>query len=160
MARDNPTWGQARIAGDLCLKLGIQVSPRTFQKYLLRDRIYSPELDLAVRAMGVRILKTPFRSAQANCYCERLIGSLRSECLDFLIPINEHHLRNLLQEYKIHYHQGRPHSSLGPGLPEPRLAFPTPPQAHRHQIPEGYEIKTKSILGGLHHEYQLERIAA
>ena len=62
-----------------------------------RDKIYSPDLHLAVRAMGVRILKTPFRSRQAHSHCQRLIGTLRHSCLDSLIPVNEHHLRAILQ---------------------------------------------------------------
>jgi putative transposase len=215
MARDNPAWGQARIAAELLLKLGIQVSPRTVQKYLLedpkrsrrqtvpsqrwmtfvrnhaqgmlvcdflasvtvrfhilyvfvmmeigsrrlvhfnvtshptatwtlqqfrevldnaqdyrfvthdRDKIYSQDLDLAVRAMGVRILKTPFRSPQANSHCERLVGTLRRSCLDFLIPLSESHLRRIVKEWQIHYNQARPHASLGPGLPEsvPGVSF-------------------------------------
>jgi len=249
MARDN-NWGQARIAAELLLKLGIQVSPRTVQKYLLedpkvgrrqtvpsqrwmtfvrnqakamlacdffvsvtvrfqvvyvflimevgtrrllhfnitshptatwtlqqfreaidnrqdyrflihdRDSIYSEELDLAVRAMGVRILKTPFRSPQANSHCERLIGSLRRGCLDFLIPLSERHLGEILKEYRTHYNQGRPHSSLGPGFPEPGPDLPVPRQKQRHQIPTGYQAKAKPILGGLHREYRLEKMAA
>ena len=250
MARDNPTWGQARIAAELRLKLGIQVSPRTVQKYLLedpkagrrqavpsqrwmtfvrnhaqgmlacdffvsvtvhfhilyvfvmmevgsrslvhfnvtshptaawtlqqfrelldneqdyrfvihdRDKIYSQDLDLAVRAMGARVLKTPFHSAQANSHCERLIGSLRRDCLDFLIPLNERHLRAILKEWKTHYCKARPHASLGPGLPEPRDGLPVPLQKQRHQVPADYQVRAKPILGGLHHEYRLEKIAA
>jgi len=125
-----------------------------------RDSIYSEELDLAVRAMGVRILKTPFRSPQANAYCERLIGSLRRGCLDFLIPLSERHLGEILKEYRTHYNQGRPHSSLGPGLPEARPGLPVPRQKQRHQIPMGYQVKAKPILGGLHREYRLEKMAA
>jgi len=250
MARDNPTWGQARIAAELRLKLGIKVSARTVQQYLLedpqggrrqrvpyqrwmtfvrnhakamvasdflvsvtvrfrvlyvfvimevgsrrlihfnvtshptaawtlqqfreaidneagyrflihdRDHIYSEELDLAVRAMGVRILKTPFRSPQANSHCERLIGSLRRGCLDFLIPLGESHLRRMVKDWQIHYNRARPHSSLGPGLPEASPGLPVPLQEQRHQIPTGYQVRAKSILGGLHHEYRLEKIAA
>jgi putative transposase len=74
-----------------------------------RDRIYSRQLDLAVEAMGVRVLKTPFRSPQANCYCEGLIGSLRRGCLDFLITMNEVHLRRIVRDWQIHYNQARPH---------------------------------------------------
>jgi putative transposase len=250
MARDNPSWGQARIAAELVLKLGIRLSPRTVQKYLLenpkdgrrqalpsqrwmtfvrnhakamvacdffvsvtvrfqilyvfvvmevasrrlvhfnvtphptaawtlqqfrevmdneqdyrfvihdRDTIYSQDLDLAVRAMGARILKTPFHSPQANSHCERLVGSLRRECLDFLIPINEGHLRGILKDWKTHYCQERPHASLGPGLPEPGEGLPVPLQKTRHQIPAGYRVRAKPIFGGLHHEYRLEKIAA
>ncbi len=51
-----------------------------------RDNICSSELDSALKAMGLSILKTPFRAPQANAFCERLVGSIRRECLDFLIP--------------------------------------------------------------------------
>ena len=92
-----------------------------------RDSIYSFELDSAVRSMGLSILKTPFRAPQANAFCERLIGSIRRECLDFLIPLNERHLRGILKEWVAHYNRGRPHSSLGPGIPEPSGGIPTAP---------------------------------
>ena len=82
-----------------------------------RDSIYSSELDSALKAMGLSILKTPFRAPQANAFCERLVGTIRRECLDFLIPIREKHLRRLLQKWVTHYNRGRPHSSLGPGIP-------------------------------------------
>ena len=54
-----------------------------------RDRIYSSELDSALQAMDLKILKTPFQAPQANAFCERLIGTVRRECLDFLIPLND-----------------------------------------------------------------------
>jgi hypothetical protein len=57
--------------------------------------------------MGVKVLKTPFSSPQANTHCERLIRGIRRECLDFLIPISEGHLRKILKEWKTHYNPGR-----------------------------------------------------
>jgi integrase-like protein len=99
-------------------------------------------------------------NAQANSHCERLIGSLRRDCLDFLIPINERHLRGILKDWKTPYCQARPHASLGPGLPELEEGLPVPLQKQRHQIPQGYRVSAKPILGGLHHEYRLEKIAA
>lgn len=59
--------------------------------YLIHDRdsIYSQELASALKAMDLRILKTPYPASQANAYCERLVGSIRRECLYFLIPLNE-----------------------------------------------------------------------
>jgi len=110
--------------------------------------------------MGVKVLKTPFRSPQANSYCERLIGSIRREGLDYLIPISESRQRKTLNVWKAHYNQNRPHSSLGPGLPEPGHSSPVPIQKQRHQLQEGYRVKSKAILGGLHHGYWLEEIAA
>jgi hypothetical protein len=54
----------------------------------------------------------------------------------------------------MHYNRGRPHSSLGPGLPEP-MSDQVPPNEHRHRLPLGYRIAKRSVLGGLHHEYGL-----
>ena len=129
--------------------------------YLIHDRdsIYSAELDQAIKAMGVEILKTPVRAPTANAYCERLIGTIRRECLDFMIPLNERHLRLLLKEWKDHYNRGRPHSSLGPGIPD-TAAVLLAVEASRHVIPRDQRVVAKSVLGGLHHEYRLERIAA
>ena len=56
-----------------------------------RDAIYAPAVDRAVESMGLRVLKTPVRTPQANAFCERLIGTMRRECLDWVIPVNERH---------------------------------------------------------------------
>ena len=87
-----------------------------------RDAIFSSALDAALKGFGVRVLKTPVRAPKANAFCERLIGTIRRECLDFLIPLGEGHLRRILREWVGHYNRGRPHSSLGPGIPEPPQA--------------------------------------
>ena len=84
-----------------------------------RDSIFSKDLDKQVVAMGVRVLRTPVRAPQANSVCERFGGTLRREYLDYLIPINERHLKMATKEWVTHYNRGRPHSSLGPGFPEP-----------------------------------------
>jgi hypothetical protein len=55
-----------------------------------------------------------------NAQCERLIGTIRRECLDWLIMFNEQHIRRVLQERIAHHNRGRPHTSLGLGIPEPR----------------------------------------
>src|ERR1044071_5092280 len=85
-----------------------------------RDSIYSDAVDRTITAMGLTILKTPVRAPQANAFCERLIGTIRRECLDWMIPLSEDHLRRLLMEWIAHYHRGRPHSCLGPGVPDGR----------------------------------------
>jgi hypothetical protein len=85
-----------------------------------RDTIFSSELDAEVKSsFGLRVLRTPVRAPRANAYCERLIGTARRECLDFMIPLHERHLRGTLRSWVAHYNKGRPHSSLGPGTPEP-----------------------------------------
>jgi hypothetical protein len=103
-------------------------------------------------------IKTPVRAPQANAFCERLIGTVRRECLDYL-PIDERHLRRLLREWVAHYNRGRPHSSLGPGIPN--RTTPSPPRrTDRHHLAPSERVTSTSVLGGLHHEFGLEPSAA
>jgi transposase InsO family protein len=243
MAAANRTWGEERIADELFVKVGIQVSPRTVRRYMPsrpprekagkgtqewstfvrnhaqailatdffvvvtatfrvlyvfvvldvgtrrlchwnvtehptadwtaqqfrmvvpddqthrfvihdRDTIYSEGVDRTLAAMGLEGLKTPVHVPQGNAFCERLIGTIRRECLDFMIPLTERHARAILSEWICHYNRGRPHSCLGPGLPDPppdRIVAPT-----GHTLPRNHRVDATSILGGLHHEYRLE----
>jgi len=125
-----------------------------------RDSIFSEQVDESIENLGVKVLRTPVRAPKANAHCERLIGTVRRECLDFMIPLREKQLRMILREWVAHYNHGLPHNSLGPGLPDPASNLPEPPQPNRHQLPQGWRIVTKSVLAGLHHEYLLERAAA
>ena len=124
-----------------------------------RDSIFSKPLDKVVTDLGVRVLRTPVRAPMANSVCERFGGTLRRECLDFLIPLNERHLKMTIKEWGLHYNRGRPHSSLGPGIPEPNQDR-VPASDHRHKLPAGYRVVKTSVLGGLHHEYRLVKEAA
>lgn len=124
-----------------------------------RDSIFAKDVDQGLANLGVRVLRTPVRAPKANAVCERLGGSLRRECLDFLIPFNERHLHRILREWTTHYNRGRPHSALGPDLPEP-TSDRVPPNPHSHSLPVGYRMVKRSILGGLHHEYGLAKEAA
>ena len=190
MARDNIGWGEERIANELLLKLGIQISPRTIRKYMPkrpkgqphgdqrwstfvanhakaivacdfltvvtatfkflyvfvikeietrklihtnvtdhptaawtlqqlreaipsdhtyrflihdRDCIFSADLDKSIRNLGLRVLKSPYRSPLANCFCERVIGTLRRECLDYVIPLGRSHLHRIVKEWACYY---------------------------------------------------------
>ena len=108
--------------------------------------------------MGVRVLRTPVRAPQANGICERFGGSRRRECLDYLIPFHERHLNWIVRSWIRQYNETRPHMSLGPGIPAP--ARPAPPAAtNRHTMAAGHTVKSRPILGGLHHAYWLERAA-
>jgi putative transposase len=92
----------------------------------------------------------------ANDKCERLMGTMRRECLDWVIPISEAHLRPLLKVWVAHYNSSRPHMVLGPGVPDPSstsAAFHS--QQSRYRVREGLVVLAKSVLGGLHHEYSL-----
>ena len=70
-----------------------------------RDTIYSEGVDRTLEAMGLRVLRTPVRAPQANAFCERLIGTIRRECLDFMIPMSERHVRVILREWVGHYNR-------------------------------------------------------
>ena len=125
-----------------------------------RDTIFSKDVDQGVRHMGLHVVKTPVRAPVANAICERLIGTLRRECLDFVIPLNDRHLYGILKEWVTHYNEGRPHMSLGPGIPQPILALPVALQAQRHWLPSGQDVVSRPILNGLHHDYRVEKRAA
>ena len=131
-------------------------------RFLLHDRdsIFSQQLDQCVHNLGLRVLKTPPHSPQANALCERLLGTLRRECLDFMIPFTENHLRCLLSVWVHHYNACRPHMSLGPGIPQPPASLPVALCAHRHRLLTPYQVVACPILGGLHHDYRLAQKAA
>ena len=76
-----------------------------------------------------------------------------------MIPLNERHVRSVLAEWVAHYNRGRPRARLGPGIPDPSddcLAL----SAGGHRIRDGHRVVAKPVLGGLHHEYRLEPMAA
>ena len=74
---------------------------------------------------------------------ERLIGTLRRECLDHIVVLNETHLRRLLRDYLVYYHDARTHLSLDKDSPEPRLV---------ERLDQGRIVETP-MVGGLHHRY-------
>jgi putative transposase len=128
-------------------------------EYLIHDRdsIFAKHLDESIGRLGVKVLKSPPRSPKANAICERVIGTIRRECLDWLIPLSDSHLRRILKSWIPHYNGGRPDMSLGPGIPNsPAFARVVCPQpTSRHRRGESYAVCSESILGGLHHEYSL-----
>jgi transposase InsO family protein len=132
------------------------VGPDARYDYLLHDRdsIFAQHLDESIAKLGVTVLKSPPRSPKANAICERVIGSIRRECLDWLIPASESHLRSILKSWVPHYNGARPHMALGPGVPDPpRTHVGHPPAKSRHRRNESYAVGARSILCGLHHEY-------
>jgi transposase InsO family protein len=115
----------------------------TAPRYLIRDRdgVYGEVFRRRVRAMGIRDRPTTPRSPWQNAYVERLVGSIRRECLDHLIIFGEAHLRRVLRAYAQYYNLTRTHLSLDKDTPMSR-------PAQR----EG-RIRPTPHLGGLHHSY-------
>jgi putative transposase len=115
-------------------------------RYLLRDRdrIYGAYFRQRVRHMGIEEVLIAPKSPWQNPYVERLIGSIRRECLDHVIVLHEHHLRRLLTEYFHCYHHWRTHRALAMDYPRPRLV----------QRPELGLVREVPDVGGLHHHYE------
>jgi putative transposase len=84
-------------------------------RHLLRDRdaVYGRDFRRHARRIGIDAIATPVRSPRANAVIERVIGTLRRECLDHLIILDEHHLLSVLREFVTYYNQDRPHRTLG-----------------------------------------------
>lgn len=137
-------------------QLRVTIGLQERYEYLLHDRdsIFAKHLDESITKLGVNVLKSPPRSPMANAICERVIGTIRRECLDWLIPLTESHLRTLLQSWVRHYNTGRPHMALGPGVPDPPpvMQHEAASKTH-HRLREDMVVRAKSILGGLHHGY-------
>jgi hypothetical protein len=117
-------------------------------------RFFFERLNRPIAAFGLRVLQSPPRSPKAKALCERRIGTIRRECLDWLMPISENHRRSLLKMWAAHYNRSRPHMGLGPGIPDPpeHRILPRNSARGRHQIGGSARLRVKSILGGLHHE--------
>jgi len=124
-------------------------------RYLIHDRdsIFARHLDDSIRALGLVVLRSPYSSPKANAICERAIGTIRRECLDWMIPMSEGHLRSILREWVAHCNGERPHSELGPAvLGHPAgSARASRPESRRPWTPDTL-VRAKSMLGGLHHE--------
>ena len=115
-------------------------------RYLLRDRdaIFGLDFREQVRDLGIdEVLSTP-RSPWQRAYVERVIGSIRRECLDPVIVFDAMSLRRILASYFAYYHRSRTHLSLGKDSPEPRPIQP----------PEMGPVVAVSQVGGLHHRYE------
>ncbi len=118
----------------------------TAPRYLLRDRdsIYGEQFRRRVKSLGIEEVRIAPRSPWQNPYVERLIGSIRRECLNHLIVFNRPHLKRMLRSYFTYYHGARTHLALAKQCPEPR-PFEQPDQGNIVAFPH---------VGGLHHEYR------
>ena len=118
----------------------------TAPRYLLRDRdaIYGQHLAAVIQGMGIEELLTAPRSPWENPYVERLVGSIRRECLDHIMVGNQRSLRRILRDYFAYYEHSRTHLALAKDAPEPRAV----------EKPEQGRIVSIAQVGGLHHRYR------
>ena len=125
----------------------------TAPKYLLRDKdsIYGAYFRQPVKNMGIKEVITAPQSPWQNPFAERLIGSIRRDCLDHEIVLNESHLSRILSSYFDYYHYDRTHYGLGKDTPFERPVQPRPAKDARViELPR---------VGGLPHRYQLKEAA-
>lgn len=114
-------------------------------KHLIRDRdgVYGYDFQQQAKALGIDEVITAPGSPWQNAYAERVIGSIRRECLDHVVVLGERHLKRILSSYVHYYHRARTHSPLEKDTPD-RRAIQTPDQG---------KVVELRHLGGLHHEY-------
>ena len=136
----------AQQARQLAWSLSERLTP---VRFLIHDRDskFSSVFDEVFRSEGVEIIRTPFRAPKANAFAERWVGTVRRDCLDWILIVSRRQLEQVLRVYVDHYNSHRPHRALGLTPPSPerrlRLVSPLPPD-HIHR---------RDRLGGLIHEY-------
>ena len=118
-------------------------------KFLLRDldAKFAPAFDALWQGEGARIVRSPVRTPNANAICERWVRTVRSECTDRLLIVNERHLRRILDHYVCDYNEHRPHRGLA-------MHSPVPPPGEMPSTPATLtRIRRQEVLGGLINEY-------
>jgi putative transposase len=118
----------------------------TAPRYLLRDRdaIYGQDVSRRVERLGIHEVRLAPRAPWQNPFVERVIGSIRRECLDHFVILSEAHLRRLLRSFRAYYNNSRPHQALENNSPIPRDVQP----------PSRGQIRAVTEVCGLHHRYQ------
>jgi len=136
-------------ARNLAVALGDALSVR---KFLVRDRDakFTGTFDEVFRAEGIRVIRTPVRAPRANAYAERFVGTLRRECLDWILILGRRHLEAVVRDYLVHYNTHRPHRGLD-------LSSPCAKPVDLRSIPDASpeRVRRHDRLGGLIHEYTM-----
>jgi len=107
-------------------------------RFLIRDndKKFTDAFDTVFRSEGIDVIRTPYRAPNANAYSERWIRSVREECLDKLLIINQAHLRRVMREYIEFFNTARPHQGLDQRIPVPMIG-------HEHTGP----VRSRAVLG-------------
>ena len=109
-----------------------------------RDHVYGKDFDTRLAALGITGIRAPYRAPKANAIAERLVGTLRRECLDHIIVLDEGHLVSVLREFAAYYNLDRPHR---------RLDLLPPIRPTSRPLASIAPVVSRSVLGGLHHVY-------
>jgi putative transposase len=119
-------------------------------RFLLRDRDgkFCRAFDDVFRSEGAEVVRTPVQAPNANAVAERFVGTVRAECLDWLLIVGRGHLDRALRIYVKHYNRHRPHRALGLEAPSPPADLGVARQAHQDRV------HRDDLLGGLLHEYR------
>jgi putative transposase len=120
-------------------------------RFVIRDRgsNFTRSFDAVFQATGARILRSAVQAPRMNAICERLVGTLRRECLDRVVILGERHLRSVLTEYQVHYNTARPHQGIAQRVPDDERGAPC---ATATDV-DPQQIRRKTVLGGLINEY-------
>jgi putative transposase len=118
-------------------------------KYLMRDNDskFGPCFARVAATSGIEILKTPYHAPRANAICERFLGSVRRECLDHMLILNEKQLHHVLRAYVAYFNRARPHQGIRQQVPEREVTCVPSAQVDDRII-------SIPVLGGLHHAYR------
>jgi len=118
-------------------------------KYLIRDNDgkFGPCFARVAATSGIEILKTPYHAPRANAICERFLGSVRRECLNHMLVLNEKQLHRVLRAYVAYFNRARPHQGIQQQVPQEEVTSVPPDQRSNRII-------SVPVLGGLHHEYR------
>jgi transposase InsO family protein len=116
-------------------------------RYLIRDkdRRYGRLFARVASGTRIEVLRTPYGAPKANAICERFLGSVRRECLDYFLILSERHLHRVMKEYEQYFNHARPHQGIGQRIP--------------CQVVQGAELSrskqviSRPVFGGLHHDY-------
>ena len=128
--------------------LALELDDRpTAIRFLIRDRDtkFSRPFDEVVRSEGARVILTPVQAPNANAYAERVIETIRAECIDWSLILGRRHLDRTLRTHATHYNRGRPHRGLALVPPLSESADPVPVSPR--------DVRRLDLLGGLVHEY-------
>jgi transposase InsO family protein len=117
-------------------------------RFLIRDNDskFGDAFARVAEGTGIEVLTTPYQAPKANAICERFLGSVRRECLDFFLILGEQHLRKIMKQYQAYFNQARPHQGL-----DQRIPCPT---EQSEEQPDRGKVIALPVLGGLHHDYQ------